>query len=339
MEATDDADNPFRTIAAWPQVLMTDTSNSNKKELKSVFKYIPVFVDFDGDGDDDLVLGGGDFDTSLRYAERKLVNGQVTYSEIQASYYTGPENPGNAKLARWRNHPIHQIQIGDQKAQLYDYSYPAHPAFLDFNDDGDLDVVVGSRDGTLRFWIYARTNMLCDKRVIPCYVERTGDDNPFGKITVEMDSAPVFLRDLNGDKVLELAVGSTGGDITLFASNFCQSACSSEGICRKPADQTFRQTCSCLPGEGGASGTLAACPIAPAHRVAMHCAPPPAITLPAIVSVLPSCPHPSSPPPRSLTCPLLPGTVSSAPPGRLFSKALQHIAPGFCQMQMHCVHR
>ena len=264
VEATDDADNPFRkaAIAAQPS---------------SSYKYIPVFVDFDGDGDDDLVLGGGEYDQSLRYAERSLVNGRVTYTEIQASY------SGSDKEARWRKHPIHQIEVGKSQP-------PAHPAFIDFNGDGDLDVVVGSGgvagdSGKLRFWRYARTFRQGDcTGVKPCFVEETGTSNPFAQNSVDTQAAPIFFPDMNGDKVPELAVGSGTSGVTLFVSNFCQTACTSEGICRNAADQTFRQTCNCLTGEPLVPRLI------PATRVAVRCTPPTAIILPAIVSVLPSVP-------------------------------------------------
>ncbi|WP_427875797.1 FG-GAP-like repeat-containing protein [Pelagimonas varians] len=76
------------------------------------------------------------------------------------------------------------------------------PAFADIDDDGDIDLVVGSADGTLRVW-------LNDNNV---YTEPVWYINPFNSIDVGSNSAPTF-GDIDGDGDLDLIVGSDSGHL------------------------------------------------------------------------------------------------------------------------------
>ena len=83
------------------------------------------------------------------------------------------------------------------------------PAFVDLDGDGDLDLVAGGTDGTLRYFENTGTAS------VPGYVERFDAANPFDAIDVGSQSTPSFA-DLDGDGDLDLAVGAADGTLSYF---------------------------------------------------------------------------------------------------------------------------
>jgi FG-GAP-like repeat/RTX calcium-binding nonapeptide repeat (4 copies) len=140
----------------------------------------PTFADIDGDGDLDLVVGQQD--DTLKYYKN-------TGNAIAPSYVeqTGTDNPFNT---------IPLIRF-------------SAPTFADIDGDGDLDLVVGERYGTLKY--YRNTG----SAIAPSYEAQTGTTNPFTGIDIESNSTPT-LADIDGDGDLDLVVGSSNGTLKYY---------------------------------------------------------------------------------------------------------------------------
>ena len=136
---------------------------------------VPVFVDLDGDNDLDLVSG-----TS---------SGQIGAWRKDNSGFTaltGSDNPFNG------------IDVGEHSA----------PAFIDFDGDGDFDMVTGAANGQFRFWQNTNSG----------FIESTGSNNPFNGFNVGGYSAPTFV-DFDGDNDLDLVSGAADGRFRAWRNN------------------------------------------------------------------------------------------------------------------------
>jgi hypothetical protein len=83
------------------------------------------------------------------------------------------------------------------------------PSFADLDGDGDLDAVVGTGDGILRY--FENTG----SATAPAFTERAGTANPIDFGTVLNYSAPSF-GDLDGDGDLDAVAGSINGRLAYF---------------------------------------------------------------------------------------------------------------------------
>jgi hypothetical protein len=140
----------------------------------------PAFADADDDGDEDMVVGA--YDGSLYYFSKEGANDLVEL--------TGTGNPFNG----------------------IDVNVYSSPAFSDIDEDGDLDLFVGSKisaypDPTVGFMSYFRN-------VSGEFVEQTGAANPFESMlltdTIASGLNPAFI-DMDRDGDMDLFVGSKYG--------------------------------------------------------------------------------------------------------------------------------
>ena len=136
-------------------------------EITTDGEVFPELVDWDGDGDVDLLLG--------------TQKGSVRFLERQAD--------GTLKEKIHADNPFHAVKVHGR----------AVPKAIDWDMDGDLDLVVGARDGRLYFFEQSSNGTLC---------AMTGKANPFHEIAVRGWAAPEVV-DWDGDGDLDLFVGSS----------------------------------------------------------------------------------------------------------------------------------
>ena len=139
----------------------------------------PEFVDLDGDGLLDLVVGGGD--------------GLLSFFR----------NDGGGFIAQTGN---------DNPFDGFDAGINSTPTFEDIDGDGDFDAFVGEfSGGSVRYLENMGTTTVSQ------FVERTGADNPFEGNRIG-GSSPT-LGDLDGDSDLDAIVGGADGRLAYLSNN------------------------------------------------------------------------------------------------------------------------
>ena len=140
----------------------------------------PVFVDLDGDGDMDLLVG--EYDGVMEYF-------QNTGTPTNPHFAAPVKNPFNLKSTY----------------------YWAFPAFADLDNDGDQDLLVGEYYGTMEY--FQNTG----SKTQPKFAAMV--KNPFGLESVHSYVALPAFADLDGDGDMDLLVGQTGNDSTNYLAD------------------------------------------------------------------------------------------------------------------------
>jgi len=142
----------------------------------------PALLDYEGDGDTDLVLGCGD--------------GTLTWYE----------NTGSDKDPEWREDKAAFASI--------DVGRNAHPAFADMDEDGDLDLTIGAvDDGTndADIFYYENTGSIVNP------VWERNDLMYLGLLAYEVEQYPYpTLADLDNDDDPDLTLGGRNGQLRYF---------------------------------------------------------------------------------------------------------------------------
>lgn len=140
----------------------------------------PVLVDIDNDGDLDMFSG--------------------MYSSGAFRYYQNTGTPSNPAFAASVTNPF----------GLTSFPAQSNPAFADLDDDGDLDFLASSFDGTFRYQQNTGTASA------PAFAAAVA--NPFGLTDVGSIGSPAFVDiDLDGD--LDLFAGESDASVLKFFRN------------------------------------------------------------------------------------------------------------------------
>jgi hypothetical protein len=143
-------------------------------DLDPAYHYVPALGDVDDDGDLDLMLGTWNRDVAVY---RNTGSRTTTRFERDTTFSLDIERAGNAT-----------------------------PVLVDFDDDGDLDLLVGESTGELTFVRNEGTPRE------PRFVRST---DRLGDIDVGRRSAPAVV-DLDGDGRLDLISGGIGGGLVFY---------------------------------------------------------------------------------------------------------------------------
>ena len=155
--------------------------DSESKRIDISHNAAPTFIDLDGDSDLDMVIG-------------------EWYGRL--FYY---ENIGDSKNPIWERH--------NEMFSGIDVGGFSSPAFVDMDDDGDSDMVVGIDTGKLRY--YENTG----NANIPAWTERDYLEKTTGvDIDVGDASAPTFT-DLDDDGDYDLIIGEESGIVNYYVNN------------------------------------------------------------------------------------------------------------------------
>ncbi|HCB31909.1 MAG TPA: hypothetical protein DEP39_01290 [Deltaproteobacteria bacterium] len=163
------------------------------------------FVDIDDDGDDDLFVGKADGRIAFFHNQGSTATPFFKLiTEDLVVIHEGVDKQSNAIL----------IQT------ILDVGNNAAPEFVDIDNDGDFDLLIGSKDGHI-FHYENRGNKLSPRffRKTPIYMGLK-----FGGNSVPR------LADVNGDRTYDLLVGTGSGKIHIFFNSgmtqeavFCQA--------------------------------------------------------------------------------------------------------------------
>lgn len=149
---------------------------------------LPDFMDLDGDGDMDLIVG--EYGGNIQYFEN-------TGTNIAPAFTAPVLNPFN-----------YTPEVG---------GYIAVPTLADLDDDGDLDLMTGIDNGDLSYFENTGSN------IAPNFAASIL--NPFGLVAIPA-YALIRFGDMDDDGDFDLMVGELYGNITYFENTFLNASVS-----------------------------------------------------------------------------------------------------------------
>ncbi|MBC2845424.1 T9SS type A sorting domain-containing protein [Winogradskyella flava] len=91
----------------------------------------------------------------------------------------------------------------------FDIGTDSTPAFVDLDNDNDLDLVSGNNNGTYQYFLNNGSNI---------FTELTGANNPFDGIDSGSNTVPTFA-DIDSDGDLDFIIGKTTGTFNYFQND------------------------------------------------------------------------------------------------------------------------
>jgi hypothetical protein len=164
---------------------------------------IPTLTDIDNDGDLDAFIG-------TRVEETNDDGQLISYGIVK--YF---ENTGNASQPVFEErtdtaNPLESVKVRNNRfsSGLTDVE-SAIPSFVDIDNDSDLDVFIGTADGTVKYYENTGT---ADS---PNFVQRFEPNTPLHGIDVGDHSVPTFI-DIDNDTDLDSFIGTSDGTIKYY---------------------------------------------------------------------------------------------------------------------------
>jgi hypothetical protein len=233
----------------------------------------PVFLDFDGDNDLDLFIGAQSPGRIKHYRNNgtssapsfALINSQ--FANITVDFNAAPAFgdldqdgdwdllvgefgvTGNPRLFYLRNDGTNQspvwVTVSDNTANTFIYAQRVFtgdlaPELFDLDQDGDLALFLGERDGNVNFYRNTGTPQAFNFVLI---------SENFAGAQVGNESAPEFV-DITGDGLVDLFVGEQGGGLNYYRRGTADGIADPEPA---PAVQAAEIALRPNPGRAGAT--------------------------------------------------------------------------------------